>query len=190
MAAKVKVVEEQFRVPTMAECDDEFRALMERHQKVHAELGENRRAQNELEADMKKTPPVRAVRAGLADVLGDTIEVDGRPAKLAELRKRAHDLEDGIAILFKRMHDRKSAASVKVCEAVRAEFGSRVKALAAALEAAHAARRHFESLVVDLENEDVTWQSRLGVDRPGWMGDIQDGHVQRFIRTAKENGYV
>lgn len=190
MAAKVKVVEPEFHVPSLAEADDEMRVLSERHAKVHIELGENRREQNALESDLKLKPAAKAVRAGLADILGDTIEVDGRPAKLAELRKRERDLEDGISILAKRINDRKSVASVKVCEAVRAEFGARVKVLATALEAAHAARLHFESLITDLENEDVSWQGRLGVERPFFMGDREDGHVQRFIRSAKENGYV
>lgn len=189
MAAKVKVVEEVFRVPGLAECDPEYAALVERSHKVSIELGDNKREQNQLEADLKKNPAVRAVRAGLADILGDAVEVDGRPAKLAELRKRERDLEEASAILFKRIQDRRSAASGKVCEAVRSEFGSRVKALAVALEATQAARAHFENLLSDLEAEDVSWL-RLGIVRPSFLGDHKDGHIPRFLKEVKEAGYV
>ncbi|MBS0252603.1 MAG: hypothetical protein JSR78_16225 [Proteobacteria bacterium] len=188
MAAKPKLVEEAVRVPALHEAHDELRALKERNQRVSVELGENRRAQITLEADLKKNPPVRAVRAGLADILGDTVAVDNRPAELSELRKREADLEEGERILSQRMRDLRGPASAKACEIIKPEFSRRAAALALALEAAHAARVSFESLLDDMESEDIT--STLGLDRPGWMGDREDGHIQRFVRKAKELKYV
>jgi len=188
--AKPKLVEEAFHVPSLAEADAEYGKLVDRYNQVSIELGTNRREQAKLETDLKQKPAVNSVRAGLADLIGDAVEVDNRPAKLAELRKRERDLEEAMSILSQRQRDRKGPASARVCEAVRAEFGSRVKALATALEAAHAARLQFENLIDDLEAGDVTWQSRLVVDRPRWMGDREDGHVSRFLKAAKEQKYV
>lgn len=189
MAAKPKIVEESFRVPSLEEVDPDYRALVERRAKVANELAANARDQQSLRSDLEKNRKGPSLRSAVGELVGDVIEIDERPKQLAELRKRAHDLEEAEAILSKRIADRKGAASIAVCNAVKIEFGTRVKALAQALEVAHAARRHFEDLLLELEANDVAW-TRLGVVRQPWMGDIRDGHIQRFIREAKEHGYL
>jgi len=190
MAAKPKVVEEVFSVPSLEEVDADYRALVERRAKVANELAANAREQQSLRADLDRNRKGPSLRSAVGELVGDVIELDERPKQLAELRKRAHDLEEAEAILRKRISDRKGAASIAVCNAVKAEFGARVKALAQALEVAHAARLHFEDLLLNLEANDVSGWTRLGVVRQPWMGDIHDGHIQRFMREAKEAGYL
>lgn len=186
---ETKIEEQPFRVPSLAEVDADYAALVERRTKVATELGANAREQHVLKSDLEKNPRGPTLRSAVGDLVGDVIELDERPQKLAELRKRAHDLEDAETILSKRIAERKSPASVAACNAVKPEFGARIKAFAEALEVAHKARLHFEDLLLDLEANDIQW-TRLGIVRQAWLGDLRDGHVQRFIREARELGYL
>ena len=188
MAAKPKIVEEVFRVPSLEEVDAEYAAIIERHKKVSIELAANTREQHELEADMKKNPPVRAVRAGLADILGDVVEVDGRPARLAELRKRAHDLEDAAKILFKRQQERKGIASKAAREVCKREYARRVNAFIATLKAAQEAYRAVDDMIEDFVANDIDWMP-LGVARPGFLGPVRDGRIDHFVKEMKGYGF-
>ena len=188
---QVEIEEPVFSVPSLADVDADYAALVERHKKVTIELAANAREQQSLQADLQKNRKGPSLRPAVGELIGDVmdIELDERPKQLAELRKRAHDLEDAEQILNTRIRERKGVASIAVCNAVKPEYGARVKAFAEALEFAHKARVHLEDMILDLEANDVSW-TRLGVFRTPWLGGINDGHVQRFVREAKEQGYL
>ena len=108
---------------------------------------------------------------------------------MRELRKHAEDLEAAIEILRRRLADRRVQASAAVRAAVKAEYGLRVAAVVDALLAANSAHLALVDLVDQLEREDVSWTA-LGPMQPRFLGDPRDGHVQRYVREAKELGYA
>ncbi len=190
MAAKPKVLEEAFRVPSLSESDSQYAALIEKREAITSEAQAVSKEKQALTRDLEKNRPASGgVSAAVAEALGEVAALDERPKRLLELRQRANVLDEAAVVLIKRIQDRRSVASRAVCDKVRHEYRERVKALAEALAVAHKARLGLEDLINDLEAEDVAW-SVLGSFRTPFLGDIDNGPVQRFIKEAKEHGYV
>lgn len=180
---------EQYVPPKMADLSAEYRERCERLQALHTGLGRLRQEHDQLERQLADTPaPV--VRPGVAKLLGDET-VDERVslrARLEEVKRSITDHEHAIDLQQARIREARVGAATLVLDEVKPEYGRRVAALAKALEAAAAAREDLYRLTSDLEADDVPWL-RLGVFNPSFLGDRQDGHVQRFVREAKEAGY-
>lgn len=187
---KSELVAEAFRVPSLAEADAEYGAMEAKLAELNTEAASTSRDIRMLEADMLARP-APAISAGVAALLGTAVDPDltERPAKLLALRKRAADIDEAQAIIRQQMTGRRSIASMAACKAVKAEYGRRVAALVSALDAAHSARLHAEELIGNLERNDVQL-GYLPPLRPTFLGDLRDGHVQRFAKEARENGYV
>jgi len=181
---------EAFRVPSLVDADDEYAAMATRLANLTERQVETKREILELEKDLDARPSP-AIRSGVAELLGDTVDTSlhGRPAKLRDLRTRFADLEAAVAIIRRRMADRRGPASVAVCKLVRAEYGRRVAAIISALEQVAAARELADQLLDDLEREEVQF-GYLPPLRPTFLGDRYDGHIPRFLRDAKEARYV
>jgi len=182
----------EFRVPSLSEADEAYAALAARMAEISASLTGLRREEAALETAVRNDRGApRPMASDVAKLLGDA--VDNAPAerakRLAEVRREISTHERAIQVARERLATAKGAASVKVCDAVRPEYGRRVKALITALEAAAAAREDYERLCDELAGADVEW-TRLGVFRPNFLGDRRDGHVQRLAREAREAGYV
>ncbi|WP_414462705.1 hypothetical protein [Hyphomicrobium sp. DY-1] len=189
MAAK-PIVKPEVRVPGLAESDPTYAALLDKREAISAEARAVADEKKALARDLEKNPPTTGnVSRAVAEALGEVAALDDRPKRLLELRQRGTVLDEAAAVLIKRIQDRRSAASRIVCDQIRPEFAARVKRLADALEAAHKARVGLEDLINDLEAQDVQW-SVLGSFRAPFLGDIENGPVQRFIREAKEAKYV
>ncbi|MDE4559590.1 hypothetical protein LOF24_16120 [Sinorhizobium meliloti SM11] len=181
---------EAYRVPSLAEADSEYGAMEAKLGELNTEAANTSREIRLIEADMLDRP-APAISAGVASLLGQAVDpsLTERPAKLVALRKHASDVENAQNIVRRMLADRRSIASVAACKAVKAEYGRRVAALVSALEAAHTARLHAEELIGDLERNDVQL-GYLPPLRPTFLGALSDGHVQRFAKEARENGYV
>lgn len=181
---------EPFQVPSHGDVDADYREIEQKIAALQASQSATTREVAALEQDIHSRP-APSVRAGVAALLGETIDtsLETRPARLRELRQHARDLEEAIAELRRRLADRRSQASAKVRAAVKDEYGRRVVAVADALLAANAAHMELVELIDQLEREDVAWTA-LGPMQPRFLGDPRDGHVQRYIREAKELGYV
>jgi hypothetical protein len=85
----------------------------------------------------------------------------------------------------------KGAASKKVRDIVRPEYGRRVAAVCEALKAVEASRLAYEELKSQLESADVAWTG-LGPMSLGFLGDFIAGRswqIERVIRESKEAGY-
>ncbi|ATU92740.1 hypothetical protein [Phyllobacterium zundukense] len=109
--------------------------------------------------------------------------------RLSEINGQFQTLTTALEILRQRIADARGKASSAVCASVRPEYGRRVAAIAKALEAVQAARNEYAGLVDDLEAENIAWTSLVPVAL-GFLGDRQDGHIARFLREAREAGYV
>ena len=181
---------EPFRAPSLAEADETYRAI----QKRIAELGDERIATEEAIAKLDddiRSRPAPGIRAEVAALIGQTVDAElaGRGARRRELRKHSDDIEAAIEILRRQLADRVGPASVAACALVRDEYGHRIAGLAAALEAANAARLYADALLDDLEAEGIQL-SYLPALRANFLGDRKDGHVAQFVREAREAGYV
>ncbi|MBB4348021.1 hypothetical protein [Aliirhizobium cellulosilyticum] len=179
-----------FRVPTLAEADADYAAMEAKLAELATEASRTNAEIDELAADIIARPAPR-IQAGVAALLGETVDqtLASRPAKLAELRKHAADVDAAIEIIRRRMRDRQAQASVAACAVVRAEYGKRISALVEALDAVHAARLHADALLDGLENEGVQI-TYLPAVRANFLGERNDGHIHRFRREAAEAGYV
>ncbi|QDB99777.1 hypothetical protein [Mesorhizobium sp. 8] len=181
---------EEFRVPSLEESSTAYAALIDKRQELDQLRSGLERERSDLiqqiEADTRTASTVR-----VAELLGD--EGDGfskshARARVAEIARQLGDIEQAHRVIRERLSVERGAASVKICDQVRAEYGRRVAAICKALEAANAAHREYEQLKNDLEAEDVAW-TRLMPMPPRFLGDVRDGHVHRYLREAKEAGY-
>lgn len=72
---------------------------------------------------------------------------------------------------------------------LRPEYTRRVKAMVAAVTALRVAREDYESLLDDFIANDIAW-THLVPMQPTFCGDRHDGHLDRYLRAAKEAGYA
>ncbi|WP_245525732.1 hypothetical protein [Mesorhizobium sp. M00.F.Ca.ET.216.01.1.1] len=93
-----------------------------------------------------------------------------------------------MAVLSARLNAAKGAASTKVREAVKPEYTRLVQAMAKAIEALKMARAEYDSLLDQFSAEDVEWTA-LTPMQPTFCGDRHDGHLERWLRAAREIGY-
>lgn len=181
---------EPFRVPSLEEANPAYAALIEKRREIDQRRAGLERERSDLiqqiEADTRSAASVR-----VAELLGD--EGDGfskahARARVAEIARQLGDIVQAHEEIRRRLSIERSTASVTICKAVRPEYGRCVAAVCKALEAVNAAHREYEQLKNDLEAEDIAW-TRLTPMGPRFLGDVRDGHIQRYLREAKEAGY-
>ncbi|KYK45153.1 hypothetical protein A1D31_11000 [Bradyrhizobium liaoningense] len=182
---------DDFRVPSLAESDPTYSALLQKQAELQARQSTLREERREVEREIAARPATNLrVSASVARLLGD--EADSAPmlkTRLAEIRTAERDLEEATEILRRRLSEARGPASVVVCAAVKPEYARRVKAMVAAVMALQAAREDYDALVDDLVANDISWMSLVPM-QPTFCGDSRDGHIQRYLREAKEAGYV
>lgn len=190
MALLKKTSPAPFVVPTLADSDPDYRERVARFAALNTSLSDLSRERRRIETELAATP-APAVRASVAALLGDE-QVDARTAlrtRLDEVRRSITDHETAIELQRRRVEEARGRASTAVRAIVKAEYGRRVAALVRALETAHEARLSLRELVDDMEADGVSWVG-LGVFEPTFLGDREDGHVQRLAREARAAGYV
>jgi len=191
MAILKKKSADEFRVPALAEASPEYAALLQKQAELQARQSALRDQRREVEREIAAQPPATMrVSARVAELLGD--EPDSAPnlqRRLAEVRSAEHDVEEAVEIVRRRLADARGMASVAVCTAVRPEYARRVKAMVSAVSALQDARADYDALVDDLVANDVAWTSLVPM-HPTFCGDRHDGHLARYLRDAKEAGYV
>ena len=181
---------EPFRVPSLGEVDQDYREIEQKIAGLRNDQSTTAREIVELEQDLRARQ-APSMRSGVAALLGEVVDttLERRPARLAELRKHAGDIEAAIEILQRRLAERRDRASAAVRAATKQEYGRRVKAVAEALQQANAAHLELIDIVDQFEREGISWTA-LGPMQPNFLGSAYDGHVQRYAREAREFGYV
>ncbi|WP_315924838.1 hypothetical protein [Mesorhizobium sp. SP-1A] len=187
---KVAAAAEEFRVPSLEESSAVYAGLLDKRRELDQLRSGLERERSDLiqqiEADTRTASTVR-----VAELLGD--EGDGfskshARARVAEITRQLGDIEQAHGVIRERLRSERTTASVTICEAVRPEYAKRVAAICKALEAVNAAHREYEQLRNDLEAEDIAWTQLVPMP-PRFLGDVRDGHVQRYLREAKEARY-
>lgn len=181
----------EFRIPSLAEADpDTYGALIAKHDELHGRLSSAKTAAREAEAELKANP-APALRAGVAELLGDAAPVSsGVRQRLAEANRSASDIEAAIEIVRQRIRDARGPAARMAAATVRPEFERRVVALCGALRVADQAHAELARLIDDLEAGDI--HSPLLGENALFLGNPResDRPVERFIRMNKERGYA
>jgi len=180
----------EFRVPSLGEVDAEYHELEQKIVGLRNDQSATAREIAELEQDLR-TRRAPAMSSGVAALLGEVVDttLEKRPARLVELRKHAADIEAAVEILQRHLADRRGQASAAVRAAVKDEYRRRVAAVAEALLQANVAHLELVEIIDQLERGDVAWTA-LGPMQPNFLGDARDGHVHRYLKEARELGYV
>lgn len=180
---------EPFRVPALAEVDADYAALLQKQSDLTSrQIGlerEKRQLEKLISADTSDE-----VKPAIAELLGDepgTKSLNRR--RVAEIRSEISDVEQALTVLRQRLQDARGRASASVVAASRTEYGRRVKAMVEAVKALADARLAYEALVDDFVANDIAWTSLTPL-QPTFCGDRQDGHLQRWLRAAREAGYA
>ncbi len=177
-----------FRVPSLSEASPEYAALVDKRQELLTQQSALTAERNELVRKIEEAP-APTMRPGVAALLGETSDsTTGLRTRLAEVQRTLSDIEAALEIVRQRLAVARTAASRTICLQVKSEYGRRVAAMCNALKAIAAARADYDDLRDQFEREDVSWGSLVPMV-PNFLGDARDGHVQRFIREAKEAGY-
>jgi chromosome segregation ATPase len=181
---------ETFEVPSLESTSPEYAALVAKRSVLLERQSALRDERREVERQIKALPaPTHRTPRRVAELLGDEPETDTMLQKrLAEIRSAEQDLEDALEIVRRRLAEARGPASVAVCAAVRPEYTRRVKAMVAAVAALREARENYESLLDDFIANDIAWTSLIPM-QPTFAGDRHDGHLDRYLRAAKEAGY-
>jgi chromosome segregation ATPase len=179
---------EPFRVPSLAEVDSDYAALLQKQAELTARQAELEREKRAVEKAIAADTS-REVKPEIAALLGDE---PGSKAlnrrRVAEIRSEIADIEQAVIVLRQRLADARGRASTAVVAASRMEYARRVKAMVEAVEALSVARAEYDKIVDDFVANDVAWTSLTPL-QPTFCGDRQDGHLQRWLRAAREAGY-
>lgn len=182
---------EPFRVPSLAEVDETYAALLLKQAELTARQADLEREKRQLEKLIAAdTSP--DVRPAIAELLGD--EPGSRALnrrRVAEIRKEIGDIETALQVLRQRISDARGRASTAVVAASRPEYAKRVKAMVEAMRALDEAHRHYDELRFQFEAEDIAWTSLIPMT-PTFLGGSNepDRRIARFVREAEAAGYA
>ncbi|SCB33935.1 hypothetical protein GA0061098_1006182 [Bradyrhizobium shewense] len=191
MALLKKKEAAEYRIPSLADADPAYAALLQKQSDLYAlqsKLNSERRDLQKRIDESGSTGPT--VPARVAELLGDATDSTPMLQKQAtDIRAQLADVETAIEIVRRRLSDAKGPASRAACQIAKPEYGRRVAAVAKALEALAEARAGYDDLRNQFEAEDISWGSLVPMSL-GFLGEPRDGHIPRFIKEAKEAGYV
>lgn len=180
-----------FEVPSLESMSPEYATLVAKRADLLERQYNLRDERRKVDRQIKAFPePTHRTPQRVAELLGDDPETEAPlRRRLAEIRGLESDIESALDIVRRRLADARGPASVAVCNAVKPEYTKRVKAMVAAVTALRVAREDYESLLDDFVVNDIAWTSLIPM-QPNFCGDRHDGHLSRYLRAAKEAGYV
>lgn len=183
---------DKFRVPALSDLDPVYKDFENRRSLLIDKQTTNTREQRSLEEKLATRPPAQYSQK-VAELLGESSSggetEHGLAEKLKTLRAEAIDIEKALSVINQRLEEQRTNANKLVVEACRKEYGRRVAGVVHALQGVAAARSSYDELRFQLEDLDIRW-STLGPMSLGFLGEANDGHVQRVVREAREAGYV
>ncbi|MBB2753349.1 UNVERIFIED_ORG: hypothetical protein GGI57_004071 [Rhizobium aethiopicum] len=183
---------EKFRVSALADLDPVYKDFETRRSLLIDKQTANTREQRSLEEKLA-TRPAAQYSSSVAELLGESgsggDSEHGLTEKLKKLRAEARDIEIALSVIGRRLEEQRTNANRLVVDACRKEYGRRVAGVVHALQGVAAARSDYDELRFQFEDLDIRWSS-LGPMSLGFLGEANDGHVQRIVKEAREAGYV
>jgi hypothetical protein len=178
----------EFSVPRLAEASPEYAALLDKRQQLSLQQSELSAERRELIRKIEEAP-APTMRPGVAALLGETSDsTTVLRSRLSEVQRTLQDIEAALEVVRQRLAVARTGASKSICLQTKPEYGRRVAAICEALEVVAAARAHYDDLRNELERQDVAWASLVPMS-PSFLGDARDGHIQSYLREAREAGY-
>ena len=188
VASKKTAAAESFHVPSLAECDPHYAALVAKQTELHNRYTELRDERSKLNRDIEaeKAAGGQRVAPDVARLLGDPEDsVTGLSQRLRVVATEMANIEAAQEILRRRLDEARDKASKSACDVVRQEYQRRLSALCDAARALAVAREQHDQLIDGLEREDVR-TGYLRIVAPFFLGDRRDGHIPSFLKEAKE----
>lgn len=177
-----------YRVPSLADVSAEYAELVTKRAALQTRQAQAASERREVLRQIEAAPEP-AYRPGVAQLLGEQGDsTSAMRERLKELTALDRDLTQAIEVLRQRIQTARTTASREACALIKPEYGRRVTALCDALKATAAARASYDELRDQLDAEDIAWGSLVPMV-PNFLGDPRDGHIQRYLKEAKEAGY-
>ncbi|TGN80500.1 hypothetical protein EOW77_0028160 [Bradyrhizobium yuanmingense] len=174
---------DEFIVPTLETSSSEYAGLIAKRQ----ELSELLSSLNKEAADLDNkiaAQPKAAHSAGVSRLLGDPEDaVPNLRKRRREVSGEITDCETALGVIAKRLIAAREVASKTACTAVRGEYSRRLGALCEAAKALELARAQHDSLLDDLEREDIN----LAYLRPVRAHFTE--RVASFLKEVRECGH-
>lgn len=176
---------EEFHIPTLGEADAGYAALLQRQSDLSAMLSKLHGERGDLEKNIAEQPK-SPYSAGVSRLLGDD---EGAAPHLKKRRGEVlgeiTDVETALVVIRKRLDEARNGASKAVCATIMPEYLKRLSDVCGAAKALEAARERHDSLLDDIEREDVNL-AYLRPVRAHFLGDRREGKVHYFLKEVKE----
>ncbi|MBB4427989.1 chromosome segregation ATPase [Bradyrhizobium sp. CIR48] len=181
--APLKKSADEFIVPTLETSSQEYSSLVARRQELSELLSSLNREAADLDTKIAAQPQA-AHSASVSRLLGDPEDaVPNLRKRRREVSGEITDCETALGVIAKRIVAARDVASKTACAAVRGEYGRRLGVLCEAAKALEAARAQHDSLLDDLEREDIN----LGYLRPVRAHFVEK--VAYFLKECAEAGH-
>ncbi|BAL10434.1 MULTISPECIES: hypothetical protein [Bradyrhizobium] len=191
MAALKKKDTEEFRVPSLAESSQEYNGLIVKQLGLHERYLALNAESNKLRGEIEKARAAggQPLSPSVAALLGDAPDsLTLLSQRQREVATEMNNIETAQEILRRRIEEARNGASKAVCDSVRGEYQRRLGAVCEAARALEAAREDHDSLLDDIEREDVRVDYLRPV-RPFFLGDRREGRVFHYLKEVAEAGH-
>jgi hypothetical protein len=195
MFQKSKTTAGKYNVPALATAGPEFTALTEKESEIQTLIHRLDVERSKLwgVANSGRDDGDDKVAALLGDepVPADPSKQSAR-ARLTEIAAETETARKALDVVRSRIAAARTAASAKVVEAVRPEYGRRVQVLGQALVAAYVAHSELLELTDQLNAADVAWSGLTPLQATRLLGDRRDNYSQLaiWLREAASAGYL
>lgn len=178
-------------VPSLADSDAEYKAILDRTAALNDELRNLRPERVRLKAEIAADDS-RDISPQVAELLGKPPSMKAENRKrLAEVNQRLTDIDTALGLLRAEQTRAESRASNSLCRAMRPEIGKRIAALIEKLRAVDIAHGELNDLVLQIEATGAS-VGTLGPVMPHFLGGARDAQrrIAGYIATTTEAGYA
>lgn len=195
MIKKTPAAEPATPVRGLADADPTYAAAKELVARLKASSAKLDAEENELMHRLAHRPAAAEKTGRVAMLLGDaTPEEDEAPdgvrARLKAIAAERVDLRAAIEIAQDRLAKARFGASRAICAEVAPTYAERVKTLADALLAAHAAHAALLSITNELSAQDVAWTGHLAPLQAHGIFGHEGGKLSIWLHEAKAAGFI
>ncbi len=196
---------EPVAVPSLEDVSDEYRDLVSRRQTLRGDIASLEREEGEVTDRLRELQANGRLRIGtdfeaaakraaqVAELVGDAPPTpeDNPALRLSQIRERLTHLREAARVIEERIQPARRVASLAACAQMEPIYRDRVAALCWAMVELHKANLAYAELIDAFDREEIAWSSLTPLT-PSWLGNPRDleGRIPRYIREAREAGYV
>lgn len=183
------------KVRSLDSADAQFAAAKGLVARLRASAASLDAEESELLYRVSTRPPSAEKTGRVAKLLGDEAPgeddpPDGIRARLKAIAAERVDVRAALEIATQRLQAARFGASRVICDEVAPAYGETVKALAAALLAAHDAHEDLLSIIAALNREDVAWTGALAPMQAHAIFGHNGSRLAGWLREAAGSGFI